>query len=207
MSEVESLVEGLLAELERRYPLTDKQLTATAKSLGFAVGPADVRRVLESDPRFSLAGNQPRCWRRARPQDAGTDVCAACDTEKSCSYFRTTAVSEPICFDCEANGRTARPRTPPSEPHDPFFHFDGTYIQPSNRTSRRGAAGYGYVDPHERLAYVTKGGSAYHFREDCEALRSGQAEAVNMGQRLHAVRLVQLSTVSATRHPCARCAS
>ena len=204
MLDFQALGACVVAELEQRYPLTEKQLLTRAQNKGFRLGLADMRRHLERDNRFVLAGDRPRCWRLARPADAGTDICAACGLEKSSSRFRSIAVAVPICFDCEAHGRSPVPATEPVSPW-PVHFVGGQAPVGAGKVASRGAAGY--VEPHEGMVYVTKGGSAYHFREDCEALRSGQAEAIDRGLKLHRVRLVAASKITGARHPCARCTS
>lgn len=205
MTEQDAVATSLAAELERRFPLTEKQLLAALQRSGIEIGLADVRRLLEDRPAFVLAGDRPRSWRLTRPSDAGTEVCAACGVSKSNSRFRTVSVIHPRCFDCEAHGRSAIPQSTAVRFDDPPFFIDGRAPTAGMRLTSKGAPGY--VDPHEGLVYITKGGSAYHLREDCEALRSGQAEAIGTGHRLHRLQLVPRSKVTSDRHACSRCAS
>lgn len=202
MVDGEALRACVVSELELRYPLTEKQLLTRVQSRGLNLDLADMRRLLEQDGKFVLAGDRPRCWRLARSADSGTDTCAGCGLEKSSSRFRTVVVADPICFDCEARGRSP---VPTAEAVNPWpVHFVGGQAPGGlGKTASRRALGY--VEPHEGMVYVTKGGSAYHFREDCEALRSGQAEAIDRGLKLHRVRLVAASKITGDRHPCARC--
>jgi hypothetical protein len=194
------ITETLIQELEVCFPLTEKQLLSVLRQFDRDAGLVDLKSHLESNPAFTLAGDHPRCWRLARPSDSGTEVCSACGDEKSNSRFRHV---RSLNFDCEAQGRAISPKQP-AQSQDP--HFVGG-LAPNARLLARQRRAQGYTDPHEGLVYITKGGSAYHLREDCEALRSGQGEAVNTGHRLHRVRLVPMSNVTAERHPCAHCAS
>lgn len=202
MVDINALGECVASELELRHPLTEKQLLARVRNTGLSLGPADVRRLLEQDGRFVLAGDRPRCWRLARPADVGTDICAACGLEKSTSRFRTTAVVAPVCFDCEAHGKSPAPAIK-SVSSWPVNFVGGQAPVSSTRNASRSSRGY--VEPHEGMVYVTKGGSAYHLQEDCGALRSGQAEAFGRGLQLHRVRLIAASKITGDKHPCARC--
>jgi hypothetical protein len=163
-----------------------------------------LRRLLESRDEFVLAGDRPRCWRLAQPSDVGTEICAACGLEKSSARFRSTSGREPTCFDCEAHG--LRPQRSDSQPK---FEWPRHFVDGRARAGvvvRQARARDGYLDGHEGLVFITRGGSVFHLREDCEAMRSGQAQAVGMGLHLHKVRLVPRSQVIGTRRACSRCA-
>src|SRR4051812_47749624 len=84
------LCDAVAAELEQRYPLTERQLCVAAQRRGLVAGLAEVRRLLEQSERFTVAGEQPRGWRLARPGDQSTEACTACGQEKSLSRFRDT---------------------------------------------------------------------------------------------------------------------
>ena len=225
MLNIDAAIECARAELSRRYPLTEKQLLARIEAAGFKLGLADVRRLLESAPMFVIAGDRPRCWRLGDRTDTSTSTCTGCRIEKSSGRFRTVTVESPVCFDCEARGinpppvedEAAQERGPVSdgprtiarkvgraESSGQSFFVDGRAPSTYLRTASGRAAGY--LEAWDRLVYVTKGGSAYHLREDCEALRSGQAEAIGTGHRIHRVRLGPAASVGASRHPCSRCA-